>query len=106
MQQPRLHWTGYSHESSHVLLFKAEETIRPFGFITDIQPYSDLALSLKIEVQGERIQPLYQALSAIMKIDTDENEQQQAEGETAIMLNIRFSSGSGNKRYEVPVVPG
>lgn len=106
MQQPRLHWTGYSHESSHVLLFQAEEAIRPFGFITDIQPYSDLALSLKIEVQCELIQPLFQALGAIMKIEAAENEPQPAEGETVIMLSIRFSSGSGNKRHEIPAVPG
>lgn len=70
--------------------------------------FSDLALSLSIEIEEREIEGLHKALSTISNLSEFDVNSIRAESEKdwTIFLNISFSDGTGNLAQEVPDVLG
>ncbi|MBS3914786.1 MAG: hypothetical protein KG003_09815 [Bacteroidetes bacterium] len=99
-------WTAYSHLERHVLINEIEETILKYGSILEFKTFSDLAISITLELEEQRLQPLYEALCRIMKLDAFEALAEIKMQDRIVYLNISFSTGSGDLKNIVPNVPG
>jgi len=78
------------------------------GFIINSNFFSDLALSLTIEIEEKDILKLHSTIEESMKISESglENLNAKSKAEWWIFLNITFSQGTGDLKTDVPNVPG
>jgi len=101
-----IYWKGFSNKDRNAVIYEIEQQIGKFGFIIDFQMFSDMEISIRIEIETGKAPMLFDELSKIITIQ-DENEQKcEFNHECLIYLNITFSSGTGNLRIETPAVPG
>lgn len=70
--------------------------------------FSDLAISMRIEIEGRQLPALHSELQKILSLsELDPTfHEVDSENEWTILLNISFSRGSGNLRHEKPAVDG
>lgn len=105
----KLNWKAYSKESQHVLLDQIKRVIsHSNGYITHFNLFSDIAISLTIEIEEKDIISLLKSLNEIITIDADSEFTLDLHStqEWLIFLNISFSSGTGDLKREVISVPG
>lgn len=80
--------------------------IAKYGDIVDVKLFSDISLTMTIEIDEFKIDRLYDELSAIMGMDKFERLDSISKKERTIYLNISFTRATGNLIIEVPSVPG
>lgn len=70
--------------------------------------FSDMALSLTIEIEEKDIAVLYRELRKDIRIaeDLQENLSMNSKKEWWILLNLTFGKGEGKLKIEIPDVPG
>lgn len=102
----KLNWKGYS---AHERMTAIEEIKRAVessgGDIMDFHFFSDVSMSFQIEISSDRCMALKSGLSEIMQLD-DGFEEPQNVTEVILLLNVSFSTGSGDLRQSVIDVPG
>ena len=101
-----LFWTGYSNDERHSAINKIQSIVSKYGDLVDFHLFSDISLSMKIEIEELKINKLYDELSHNIGIDKFEYLNSIAKRERTVYLNITFSKGTGNLKIEVPSVPG
>lgn len=106
MHQKNIFWTGYSNDERHSSLIAIQGVVAKLGDIVDINLFSDISLTMRIEIEEFKIDSLYDELYAIMGMDKFEKLDSISKKERTVYLNISFTRGSGNLRIEVPSVPG
>jgi hypothetical protein len=99
-------WTAYSNQSRTAAISQLEEIISRYGYIVQFQPFSDLSLSIQIEIAESQIDALYASLEKQMRLDAFEKINSASDRERNVFLNITFIKGLGNLKIEVPAVPG
>lgn len=78
------------------------------GYIMNFTMFSDLALSLIVEIKAGQISTLHEALTQEVKVselDSD-NSHLKSQKEWLIYMHISFSNGKGDLKQEIPAVPG
>ena len=70
--------------------------------------FSDLAISLTVEIEENQISNLHRELARILQVSESEPENLNINSNSDwwILLNISFSKGQGNLKVETPNVPG
>jgi hypothetical protein len=101
-----LFWKGYTQQERTHFLQTIQPVIAPFGDIVDFKLFSDLAITITIEIRECNINLLYQALEAHLYLDPVNLFLSHSSREQTLFLNISFSSGRGDLQVEVPAVPG
>ncbi len=105
----KLNWTAYSNETRIEIIEKIKEAISTNdGYIIYFNMFSDLALTLSIEIPEDRIIEMHNAMKNILKISDIEsrNDIQKSKKEWLVLMNISFSKGKGDFKTEIPAVPG
>lgn len=102
----RIYWTGYCLGERMSVIQQVETVIQPFGFITDFKRFSDVALTLIIELPAGHLEQLYQELTALMDMKEWEPGEYTTAKHCEIALEINFSSGTGKLSISTPSVPG
>lgn len=105
----KLNWKAYTSEGRNNAIEKIKEAISVSdGYILNFNMFSDLAMSLAIEIEECKIIRLHNSLSGILKVsDLDEQSINVAsKKEWLIFLNLSFSSGKGELKKSIPAVPG
>ena len=90
-------------------LMKIRQSIlRCDGYIINFNMYSDLAMSLSIEIEERHITELHNSLQKITTIsDLDSTGlSHESNKEWMILMNISFAKGTGNMKHEKPMVDG
>lgn len=106
--QQKLNWHAYSNDDRNKIIEEVKEAISTSGgCILNFNMFSDLALSLSIEVEENRIQDLYKLLSYILKVSdfNPVNINQESRKEWLVLMNISFAKGKGELKKDVPEVP-
>lgn len=104
--KPAAFWNAYTHHERIVATNDIEEIIHGFGFITEVNSFSDIAIKFTIELPEKNIMPLYEKLKTYLTIDDFETKYSDSNVEQDVYLNVTFTEGSGNLRNEIPAVPG
>ncbi|GAB5556902.1 MAG: hypothetical protein SchgKO_11150 [Schleiferiaceae bacterium] len=97
-------WTAYCRESRFVAVHKVEDIVGEFGFITDFKQFSDVSISIKIEIEENRIQEMYHALNGYIEMNPPGEEYSDSPRERNLYINITFTQSEGNVRRDVPQV--
>lgn len=99
-------WTGFSNDERHAAIDKIQGVISKYGDVVDFHLFSDISLSLTIEIEEFKIDELYDELTKIIGIQKPEYLSSISKKERTVYLNITFAKGTGNLKIEVPAVPG
>ncbi len=105
----KLNWEIYSNKDRNTVIdaIKAK-LLTSETCIINSSMFSDLALSLSVEIEQNKVTALYEALSSIVTIsDLDLNNiNTNSSKDCLIFINVSFTSGTGDLRIEMPDVPG
>jgi hypothetical protein len=99
-------WTGYCHHDRVAAIGEIEQIVSKYGFITDFKQFSDLSISIRMEVTETHIDSLMANLSHYIAIDEAEFASSTSSAERVVFLNITFTGGTGHLKHEIPSVPG
>jgi len=102
----KLYWTGYCNKERSAAISETEHIISSFGFITDFKRFSDISISMTIEIEEFKIDDLYIALKNYLSLSDFEKLNSDSGNECIIYLNTSFTRGTGDLLIEVPAVPG
>ena len=105
----KVNWRAISSGDRNIIIESVKQAIsKSDGYILNFQLFSDLALSLTIEIEEKQIPALYQALSPLLNLiePLPANLNSHSEKEWWVLMNITFSQGTGDVSQEVPMVPG
>lgn len=106
MPPNRIFWKGYTSKERNALLEEIKEMLLPVGFITDFHFFSDLSITLEIDIRGSQLPDLKTGLEKILNLEAGIPEAALSEGNLLLFLNISFVKGTGNEKHIVPAVPG
>lgn len=98
-------WSAVGHGDRITVISECERIIDNYGFIMEFKKFSDLALSLYIDVESNKIPRLYEALKSVLNLDVFDFKEVNEKTHT-IFLNISFADGHGDLKQEIPNVPG
>jgi len=101
----KIFWKGISHDDRIKAVSDITAAINNYGAIISFQKFSDIALSLVIEIEERKINRLYTDLKKIMIIEGIENDFNDSPTECIILLEITFTRGTGDLVIEVPDIP-
>lgn len=97
----RYYWTGYSSKDKWQMIHEIEGKISPYGFIVDFKEFSDISISLIIELEQQKIAPLYQDLKGLLRLEEFDIPTTGSSKECVVLMHISFTYGSGRVRKEV-----
>jgi hypothetical protein len=99
-------WKGYTEQERTIFIPSLQPVISSFGDIVDFKLFSDLGMTMTIEIKESCIDPLYIALTAHLNMDPVNPIHSHSSRERTLFLHISFSIGRGELKVEVPAVPG
>lgn len=99
-------WTAYTDNDRHAAISQIQAIVAQFGDLFDIRLFSDISLTMTIEIVECKIDKLYEALANTIRIDKSDLVNSITTKERIIYLNITFSHATGDLKQEVPSVPG
>ena len=105
----KLNWQCYSNSERNEAIEGLKDKIAlSGGYIINFNMFSDMALSLTIEIEAKDISALYHELKAELNITEElkENLDVNSNKEWWILLNLSFGKGEGRLTTEIPNVPG
>jgi hypothetical protein len=102
----RFYWRGFSNEERAKAISDITSIIGSYAIILNSHMYSDLSLNLVLEIDENKIAPMYKKLIDVMRVDGYVENDNEAVRECIILFDITFIKSSGNLRIEVPAVPG
>ena len=105
----KLSWQVFSNDDRNKAIEAVKNAIsHSDGCIMNFNMFSDLALTLSIEIEENKIQTLYKALSLVVNISELELHDMNLESkkEWLIFMNISFGRGKGELKQEIPEAPG
>jgi hypothetical protein len=105
----KLNWEVFSNQERNNLIEELKRIISSNdACIVNFNFFSDLALSLTIEIEERKIENLHNELSRVVTISEigvskfDEDSVR----EWWLFLNVTFNKGKGNIKMHIPDVPG
>lgn len=99
-------WTGFSNDERHAAIDTIKRVVSKYGDLVDVHLYSDISLSMTIEIEEFKIDQLYDELTNIIGIKKFDYLHSDSGKERKIYLSVSFSKGTGNLIIQVPSVPG
>ena len=105
----KLNWQASSMKDRNEIIEEIKDTIsNNEGYIINFKMFSDLALSLSIEIEENKIPDLYKGLNAIINLFEPEpaNLNHNSKLDWWIFINVSFGKGKGKLKVEIPNVPG
>jgi hypothetical protein len=101
-----LFWKAYARRDRRETIENIRMAVSLYGSIVDAKPFSDISLTLVIEVEERRIEELYQALESQLVLDAYGLSGMDSEREVVVYLNVNFPLATGDLRHETPAFPG
>lgn len=99
-------WTAYCYGDRNKNITDIVDICNKYGFVTDSNYFSDISLAIKVEIEENKIEKLYNELKNKIKLNDFELINSSSTKERVVLLNITFSEGTGNLKIEIPSVPG
>ena len=109
MVKNKINWQAFSSSNRHETIELLKDTIsKNDGYIINFNMFSDLALSLTVEIEENKISNLHRELASILQISESKPEHLNINSKSDwwILMNVSFGKGQGNLKIEIPNVPG
>lgn len=92
----RIYFTGYYNEERIKGISEIEEIVNRHGFILDFKMFSDISISMIIEIAAYKIDTLYDDLKKCLNMNDFERINSVSKKECTLLLNVSFSTGTGD----------
>jgi hypothetical protein len=102
----RYYWAGISNDERINAIDKITGIIGKYATVLNFQRYSDISLSLILEIEECKVNDLYNSLKSIITIDCNPFDLSDSQICCIILLSITFTQGTGDMKIEVPQIPG
>jgi hypothetical protein len=102
----KYYWSGISHANRLKAIGEITDIVDKSATILNFKQFSDISLSLILEMEENRVNDLKIRLKEILLIEGSEPESQSSTHNCMVLFNITFSKGTGDLKMEVPEVPG
>ena len=102
----KLYWEGVSHKERTTGISEIEQVVNKHGFLLDFKMFSDISISMIIELPERKVDQLYTDLETYMAMDPFEKIGSENTRDCTVLFNVVFAKGSGDLKIEVPSVPG
>lgn len=105
----KLYWEAFATRDRNITIDKMKTVIsNNDGYIVNFNLFSDLALTMTIELPENQIPSLYDDLLnlTIITQTAPETINDHSNKDWWVLLNISFKQGEGNLRSDIPEVPG
>lgn len=107
--QRSLSWQAFSNGDRNRIIEEIKNAISATdGYILNFNMFSDLALTLCIEIEENKIESLHKLFSSILNVSELKFQEinQESKKEWLIFVNTSFAQGKGELKQEIPDVPG
>jgi len=101
-----IYWKGFSSGDRNATIPAISDCINRYGFLADFKHFSDLSMSIIIEVEERYVDDLFDALGQYLQMDAHTPLQSSSTKERTILFNLTFTKGTGDFKTEIPDVPG
>lgn len=102
----RYYWKAYAPGTRSQAITLIERTISRHGFLVDFKMFSDISLSMFVEIEKGKIEPLALELGQLISLEGDYPPASDAIVECSLLINVTFVQGTGRMEMDVPQVPG
>jgi hypothetical protein len=102
----KLYWTGICSKERTQAIPQISTIVNRHGCFTDFKLFSDVSLSMVIEVEERKVDALYEELGNYLALDDSPAVRSNSAQERIILFHVTFTRGTGNVAREVPAVPG
>lgn len=102
----RVYWTGYCYKPRNQAIYEINQIVNQYGALLDFKMFSDVSMSLVIEIEARNLAVLKHALQEWVQIDEDAPFESNGKQTCFILAHLTFTKGTGNLKIEVPAVPG
>lgn len=102
----KLYWTGICSKERNQAITQIGAIINRHGFFTDFKLFSDVSLSMVIEIEERKVDALYEELADYLALEDFSPVHSNSAKERIILFHVTFTRGTGNVAREVPAVPG
>lgn len=102
----RSYWTGMSTRPRTQAMAEITAIVDRFAIILNFQRFSDVSLSLLLEVEECKVTVFYETLQSVLMLEGLVEEMTDSTRDCMIFMNITFALGTGNLQIEVPDIPG
>ena len=104
----KLYWKASANDDRTQIIEKVKKLISQHdGYIAHFNLFSDLALSLCIEIEEKQIAGFHEDLKDFLVINEIESDlNPHSIHEWWVFMNISFAQGSGKLKRGIPHVPG
>jgi hypothetical protein len=99
-------WTGYCNKERVVAITDIEKIVNSYGYIMDFKQFSDISMSIKIELKELNIDQLYNVLRKYMTLHDFGKLESSSDVDRVVFLDVTFVKGTGDLRIEIPAIPG
>lgn len=102
----RFYWKAYCSKNRTRSITEIRNITSKHGFILDFKRFSDVSISLSIEIERHKISILYDELREYMRLEDFDKIHSDSKMECTILLNVTFTKSTGDMIMEAPAVPG
>jgi hypothetical protein len=105
----KLNWEIFSNQERNSVIDDLKRIISSNdGFIVNFNFFSDLSLSLTVEIEERKIENLHNALRSEVTISELGHRKLNKESmkEWWLFVNVNFNKGKGELKINIPEVPG
>lgn len=103
----RYFWTGICRTDRQEGINQIRDCIGRHGFLTDSRFFSDLAMSMQIELEERQVAAFYADLAGVTDLSSlPPKKSCESSEECLILLHVAFARGMGNLEVDIPEVPG
>ena len=97
--------SAISNDECNIGISEIASIVDKYATILNFKRFSDISLSLIIEIEERKLQAMLNALKTIVSIADSLSSLSESTSECFIFLNIIFTKGTGDVEIEVPNIP-
>lgn len=101
----KFYWQGISSDERLKAIGDITHAVDQYATILNFQRFSDVMLSMLVEVEECKVNSLYQSLKYIMIVEGFEDNVTNSNSACLIFLSVTFTKGTGDLKIEVPNIP-
>lgn len=99
----RHYWTAICTEERLKSMADLTRIIDQYATILNFQRFSDVSLSLVLELEANKVSELQRALRQILLLEGEDVAPTHATVDCLVLMNITFATGKGNLELEMPL---
>jgi len=101
----KIYWTGISKDERIKAISEITEIVDRYAIILNFKKFSDIMLSLMLEVDENMLNDLSNDLKKIMIVEGADTNYSDSKLECTVFFSISFTKGTGDLLIEVPNIP-